>query len=62
LALKERRHNVRGAFAVEGKLDDRNVFVVDDVMTTGSTLDEAARTLKKAGAVHVHNLIVARTP
>jgi ComF family protein len=62
LALKERRHNVRGAFAVEGKLDGRNVFVVDDVMTTGSTLDEAARTLKKAGAVHVHNLIVARTP
>jgi ComF family protein len=62
LALKERRHNVRGAFAVEGKLDGQNVFVVDDVMTTGSTLDEAARVLKKAGAVHVHNLVVARTP
>lgn len=62
LALKERRQNVRGAFSVEGKLAGRNVFVVDDVMTTGSTLDEAARALKKAGAVHVHNLIVARTP
>ena len=62
LALKERRRNVRGAFAVEGKLDGQSIFVMDDVMTTGSTLDEAARVLKKAGAVHVHNLIVARTP
>ena len=62
LALKERRRNVRGAFAVEGKLEGQSIFVIDDVMTTGSTLDEAARVLKKAGAVHVHNLIVARTP
>ena len=62
LALNERRRNVRGAFAVEGRLDGRNVFVVDDVMTTGSTLDEVARALKRAGAAHVHNLIVARTP
>ena len=62
LALKERRRNVRGAFAVEGSLSGQHVFVVDDVMTTGSTLDEVARVLKQAGAVHVHNLIVARTP
>lgn len=62
LALKERRRNVRGAFAVEGSLSGQHVFVVDDVMTTGSTLDEAARVLKQAGAAHVHNLIVARTP
>jgi len=62
LALDERRRNVRGAFAIEGKLDGQSIFVVDDVMTTGSTLDEAARVLKKAGAAHVHNLIVARTP
>lgn len=62
LALKERRSNVRGAFAVEGSLSGQYVFVVDDVMTTGSTLDEVARVLKRAGAAHVHNLIVARTP
>ncbi len=62
LALKERRSNVRGAFAVEGSLRGQHVFVVDDVMTTGSTLDEVARVLKQAGAAHVHNLIVARTP
>lgn len=62
LALKERRRNVRGAFAVEGDVDGQFVFVVDDVMTTGSTLDEVARVLKRAGAARVHNLIVARTP
>ena len=61
LALKERRRNVRGAFAVEGRIGE-HVFVVDDVMTTGSTLDEVARALKQAGALRVHNLIVARTP
>ncbi|HEU4923590.1 MAG TPA: ComF family protein, partial [Burkholderiales bacterium] len=35
--------------------------VVDDVMTTGATLNELARTLKDAGAAHVVNLVVART-
>jgi predicted amidophosphoribosyltransferase len=34
---------------------------VDDVMTTGATLNEIARTLKAAGAVHVVNWVVART-
>ena len=62
LALKERRRNVRGAFEADGSFSGQHVFVVDDVMTTGSTLDEVARVLKKAGAARVHNLIVARTP
>jgi ComF family protein len=62
LALKERRRNIRGAFAVEGTFSEQPVLVVDDVMTSGSTLDEVARVLKKAGASQVHNLIVARTP
>ncbi len=62
LALKERRSNVRGAFAVEGDVSRRSIFVVDDVMTSGSTLNEVARVLKRAGAMRVHNLIVARTP
>ncbi len=61
LALNERRRNVRGAFAVEGSVNG-HVFVVDDVMTTGNTLNEVARVLKQAGASQVHNLIVARTP
>ena len=48
LALKERRRNVRGAFAVEGSLSGQHVFVVDDVMTTGSTLDKWRAVLKQA--------------
>ena len=62
LALKERRRNVRGAFAADGSFAGKHVFVIDDVMTTGSTLDEVARVLKEAGAARIHNLIVARTP
>ena len=62
LALKERRRNIRGAFAVEGRFSEQPILVVDDVMTSGSTLDEIARVLKKAGASQVHNLVVARTP
>ena len=40
----------------------RRVIVVDDVMTTGATLDELARCLKGRGARWVGNLVVARTP
>jgi ComF family protein len=62
LALEERRRNVRGAFAARGELAAMNVVVIDDVMTTGSTLDEVAAALKRAGAARVANLVVARTP
>jgi ComF family protein len=58
----ERRRNVRGAFVVEGDVDGKHVGVVDDVMTSGKTLHEVARTLKHAGAVRVTNLVFARTP
>lgn len=62
LALAERRRNVRGAFAMAGPLSSPHVIVIDDVMTSGSTLDEIARTLRAAGATRVSNRIVARTP
>lgn len=39
-----------------------SVLVVDDVMTTGATLNEFARALKERGAAHVANVVVARTP
>jgi ComF family protein len=57
-----RRANVRGAFAVTADVSGRRVLLVDDVMTTGATLDEAAQALKRAGAAHIANRIVARTP
>ena len=62
LALAERKRNVRGAFIARGDLAQAHIVVVDDVMTTGATLDEIAAALKRAGARWVSNLVVARTP
>ena len=61
LPFDERQKNVRGAFRCTRSLVGLHVAVVDDVMTTGATLDELARTLKKAGALSVTNWVVART-
>ena len=55
-----RRRNMRGAFASLRRFDGLRVAVLDDVMTTGATLDAMAQCLKKAGAVDVINLVVAR--
>ena len=62
LALAERRRNVRGAFTVRADVRGRHMLVVDDVMTSGATLEEVASALKRAGAARVTNLVVARTP
>jgi ComF family protein len=61
LPWRERQRNVRGAFHVPRDLSGVSVAVVDDVMTTGATLEEIARTLKAAGAARVVNWVVART-
>ena len=61
LPYDQRQRNVRGAFRCTQPLAGARVAVVDDVMTTGATLDEMARTLKAAGAAHVENWVVART-
>lgn len=56
-----RRENVRGAFAARTtRLSGKTVLLVDDVMTTGSTADEAARTLRRAGADRVVVAVLAR--
>jgi len=62
LAADQRRRNVRGAFHVRGgaaDLKDRNVLLVDDVMTSGTTVAECTRVLKKAGAAAVFVAVVA---
>ena len=61
LALADRAKAVRGAFRCTGPAAGATVAVVDDVMTSGATLDEIARTLKNAGATRVVNWVVART-
>ena len=61
LPFKERVKNIKGAFAVNSDLAGKRVAIVDDVMTTGASLNELAKTLKKAGASHVECWVVART-
>jgi ComF family protein len=62
LPLQARRDNVKGAFHARGAIAVRCAAVVDDVMTSGATLDEIARVLKRAGVGQIVNLVVARTP
>jgi len=62
LTRAARMANLRGVFVCEGSLAGRHVWVVDDVMTTGTSLNELARTLKRHGAARVENLVLARTP
>ena len=64
LSPPRRRQNVRGAFAVKWPrhVAGHRVVLVDDIMTTGATVAEAARTLKRAGAATVFVAVVARTP
>ena len=61
LAWKERASNVRGAFRVDGGVRGARIALIDDVMTTGATLAEAARVLVEAGAAGVECWVVART-
>jgi predicted amidophosphoribosyltransferase len=62
LTREERIANVRDAFRVAdaARVKDRDVMLVDDVMTTGTTLSECARVLKRAGAKRVWAATVAR--
>jgi ComF family protein len=61
LPWARRLGNVRGTFAVSSPVRGARIALVDDVMTTGATLAEAARTLVEAGAGRVECWIVART-
>jgi len=63
LSPEERQKNVKGSFAVAdpAKVRGKRVLLIDDVMTTGSTVNECARELSKAGAARVDVFTMART-
>jgi competence protein ComFC len=64
LSRRERLNNLKGAFRVRRRsaelLQGRTLLLIDDVMTTGATLDECSRTLLEAGAAEVRCLTLAR--
>jgi len=57
-----RRRNLKDAFRVDMNLDGLAVAIIDDVITTGSSMAELSRTLRNAGAAHIYLWSVARTP
>lgn len=61
LPLKQRIKNLHGAFACVEDLGGKNIAIVDDVMTTGTSLNALAKTLKEAGAGRVACWVAART-
>ena len=65
----KRRKNLKGVFKLKNKncklpsgmqIDKKNILLVDDISTTGATLNECAKVLKEAGAKKVWGLVVAR--
>jgi len=62
LSGKERKENVREVFGLKGgeRIFGKKILLIDDVYTTGATLEEAARVLKEAGTKEVIGIVVAR--
>ena len=60
LTAEERKRNLRDAFTVHGRLRARKPLIINDVMTTGETCGQLARTLLSSGAERVYVLTIAR--
>ena len=59
LDKEDRKANMANAFNAQGNIENMSIVIVDDVLTTGSTMSACASTLKKAGAVHVYAMTVS---
>lgn len=62
LDARARRRNLRGAFVGDAAMTGKTLLLIDDVITTGNTMLEAARACRRAGAAEVRALAVARRP
>ncbi|MBQ4834334.1 ComF family protein [Pseudoalteromonas sp. MMG010] len=62
LSKAKRMKNLKGAFVCTQDMSDKTVAIIDDVMTTGATLNAATRALKEAGAKHVWAFTTCLTP
>ncbi len=62
LKREEREKNIKGVFTIKNpqEIQGKRIFLVDDVFTTGSTMEECARVLKKAGCREVWGIVIAR--
>jgi ComF family protein len=62
LSEKEREENIKGVFKIKNdeKILGKKILLVDDVYTTGSTMKECARILKRAGAKEIIGIVIAR--
>ena len=61
LGARERARNLRNVFEVKGRLRNPRLLLLDDVMTTGATVKECAKTLVKSGAREVVVVTLARS-
>jgi ComF family protein len=62
LNAKQRQKNIRNAFSLAGEMDYKHVLIIDDVVTTGATVNELARLLKRNKVERVGVLSIARAP
>lgn len=62
LDLKSRQKNIKGVFKLNGSYSGKNILLIDDVITTGATLNELAKSFKQKGAAAVFGWVLAKKP
>ncbi|MBE0598511.1 MAG: ComF family protein, partial [Desulfuromonadales bacterium] len=62
LSAEARRHNLGGAFRLQEEVAGRKILLLDDVLTTGATVDECSRLLRRGGAAEIGVAVLGRAP